>query len=95
MARYGNIMTVVNPDAQTQVTVEQLLSANGTDFLLFNGMYYIETTSKVNTADVIRALKDQGIGFVLFHNHISDNSEVKFNNVNDDIINEIKRLLLE
>lgn len=95
MAKYGNIMTVVNLDTPTQTTVEQLLSSHQVSFILFNGLYYLETNSKLNTTEVIKALRNEGVSFVFFHNHNSDNSEIKSNNIEPTIVDEIKRILLE
>ena len=95
MAKYGNILTVLNLDLQTQIQVEDILTAHQTDFIFFNGLYYVETNSMANTSAIIRALKNGGLGYVFFHNHISDSSEVKVNNVETLIEDHIKHILLE
>ncbi len=92
MAKYGNILSVFNTDDNGHLQIESVLTKNLTEFTRFQNTYYIKTNSKVNTTDVIKDLKSTNIDIIFFHNHISDSSAIKSNNINNEIITNIIKI---
>ena len=95
MARYGNILTVYNSSPGSLEKIKTVLDKHNTDFETKENTFFIETTSKVNTADVIKDLSSLGIEFTFFHNHISDGSSIKSAGLDDEFIDHVSRILLE
>jgi 3-keto-L-gulonate-6-phosphate decarboxylase len=95
MARYGNILTILNADESKHFQVIGVLEGKGTKYTKLKDTYYIETISKDNTKNVIKELKALNIDFIFFHNHISDGSYIEHNGINDEVIKDIKKILFE
>jgi hypothetical protein len=95
MAKYGNILAVFNADQPTINSVETILKDHKTNFVVCEGLYFVETNSKKNTTDVTSALNILGVDFVLFHNNISDGSLIKSNGIDNLTVNKINKILFK
>jgi hypothetical protein len=93
MAKYGNILTILNSDESRNSQIEIVLANNQTVFAKLKDTYYVETNSKKNTREVIKDLNSLDISFIFFHNHISDGSQIKSKGINDSEISTINRML--
>lgn len=95
MARYGNILMVYNstPDSLDQVI--SILEKYHIDFATKENTFFIETTSKANTADVIEDLSSLPIEFTFFHNHISDGSSLKSKGLDEEFTDHANKILFE
>lgn len=95
MAKYGNILTILNADDNSRTQIETVLANNRTIYAKLKDNYYIETNSKKNTAEVLKDLNVLDIKFIFFHNHISDGSLIKSRGIDDNDINTIERILFK
>ncbi|TDD94127.1 hypothetical protein [Flavobacterium cellulosilyticum] len=95
MAKYGNILTLFNTEANENKKIDTILTKNQTTFLNLNNTYYIETNSKKNTSEVINDINALGIKYIFFHNHISDGSLIKNNGIDEDKISKINTILFK
>jgi hypothetical protein len=93
MAKYGNILTVFNADDHVKNQIETILINNMVVYLRLNDTFFVETTSKKNTADVIRDLNTLTIEFIFYHNHIADGSLIKTTGIDAATVQAIDGIL--
>jgi hypothetical protein len=94
MAKYGNIMAVFHVDQPTTTSIETMLRDLKTEFVLCEGLYFVETNSKKNTLEVINAMNGLGVQYVFFHNNIADGSLVKSNGIDKAMVGKINKIML-
>ena len=95
MAHYGNILTLVDSDEINKNNVETILLDEQVSYFIFNELFFIETTSKLNTKNVLEKLNQLTIEYLFYHNHISDGSKIKSKNIDSEITKQIKKILLQ
>jgi hypothetical protein len=95
MAHYGNILSVVNSRLDTKNKVQTILKEEKVTFLIFNKLFFFESTSKLNTRNILKKLNQLNIEYIFYHNHISDGSKIKSKNVNSEIVNQIENIMLQ
>lgn len=93
MAKYGNILTIYNPRIDTFQNVELILNNNQIDYLWIDSHFFLQSNSKVNTSDVVRALKDLDIEFFFFHNHDATGSFLWHKGKTNGDVEKVKSLL--
>lgn len=96
MAKYGNILCTFRCTNDQVRALEVIFANHQTDFEQMDNVYFVETNSKTNTANVIKDIKALGIRFVIFHNHDDNGSVVDAGSLfPTDDFNHIRRILLE
>jgi hypothetical protein len=95
MAKYGNILAIFDSGPQTIGDVTTILKKYNVLFENIDNQFYIETTSKKNTNNIIDDLNGLDILFLFFHNNISDGSLIRSKGIDDDTIDAIQKILFE
>ncbi|HKR06909.1 MAG TPA: hypothetical protein VJY62_19895 [Bacteroidia bacterium] len=95
MAKYGNILTVYNCTPAQVDQVKTACNANGVISAIKENTFFIETTSKTNTTDLIKAITLLNAEFIFFHNNISDGSKVESNKIEPEFIASVNKILFE
>lgn len=95
MAKYGNILTLVNPDDIITSKVKLSLTNNNNQFEHIDNVFFVETNSMKNTGELIKKLNQDNISYLFFHNHISDGSKIRSVGVDNDSKNKINKILLK
>ncbi|MDH5381850.1 MAG: glycosyltransferase [Cyclobacteriaceae bacterium] len=93
MSAYGNIFNLYNHTEQQLEAVKSVLSNMHLNYEVVEKTFFIETTSKKNTRELIKEFKALNVNFMLFHNHISDGSKLSSNGFLLDKIIRIKKIL--
>lgn len=94
MANYGNILTFINSDQTNKDKVEIILTNLEVKYVFFNELYFLQSTSKLNTRNIIKELELLPVEFLFYHNHISDGSQIKSKDIDSEIIDKIKDVLI-
>ena len=95
MAKYGNILTLIDPDNQTISKVKSSITSNNNLFENLDNVFFVETNSIKNTGHLIKKLNQHNINFLFFHCHHSDGSKIKSTGINPDSKNKITKILLK
>ena len=95
MAKYGNIMTVYNCTPAQVDQIKAACKANGVISAIKENTFFIETTSKTNTTELINAITLLNAEFIFFHNNISDGSKVASNKIAPEFIASVHEILFE
>lgn len=95
MAKYGNILAIINSEPEGISDVTAVLVKYKLIFKSIDNLFYLETTSKKNTTDIISDLNRLDIQFLFFHNNISDGSVIKSKGIDNNTINAIQKILFE
>ena len=95
MAKYGNILTILNGNDNIHSQVETVLSDNQTVYVKLKDTFYVETNSIKNTGEVIKNLNVLDIEFIFFHNQISDGSLIRSKGIDQDKMNTINMIMFK
>jgi hypothetical protein len=95
MAKYGNILAVIDSSPQAIIDITVILKKYQVLFESIDNLFYIETISKKNTKDIIADLNTLDIQFLFFHNNISDGSLIKSKGIDDTTIKAIQKILFK
>lgn len=93
MAKYGNILTLIDASQSDKNDIEIILVEEKADYLIFNELFFIETNSKLNTKNVLDKIQQLNIKYLFYHNHNSDGSRIRSKNIDSDIEKQIKNIL--
>lgn len=93
MAKYGNILALIDANQAQKDAVELLLKLHQTNYRLVNDVYFVETNSKVNTKNLVEDLNLLNLTFIFFHNNISDGSYAKYKGIDANAMAHIHQIL--
>ena len=92
MAKYGNILILYGEDWDEH-KLSSVLEEEGVSFKLTANVCFITSLSKINTADVIRRVREVADQFIFFHNHNPDGSSIKSAGIDQETLDCIDSLL--
>jgi hypothetical protein len=91
--QHGNILYLINADEAMIASVEVIVTANSTEYKLYDSLFYIETSNIVEAEDIVAALKNLDVVFLFYYNNLSNGSKVWGNTGNTDLAT-IRKIML-
>jgi hypothetical protein len=95
MAFYGNILTVYNTTQAQLQSIVGVLTQKANQFEQIDTTFFIETSSKANTREIIKDINDLGVQYIFYHNSNADGSYVKAAGLAQPNLDNIEKIMFE